>query len=86
EIFLPKSDMNVTGWTNLDFKKLLKESNCCSYESRLECLRKAEELLVEKMPVIPLYSYNFDYEKKSNLEGVVLSPLGGGDFKSARLL
>ncbi len=84
EIFLPNSSMNVTGWYNADFVNLVTHSNLES-ETRLESLRQAEAILLEEMPVIPLYHHSFDYVKKSGVEGVILSPLGGSDLKSARL-
>ena len=86
EIFLPTSDINETGWRDSRFSNLVHDSSLEQDPAkRLELMRQAEEILLAEMPVIPLYHYSFDYVKKKGVEGVVLSPLGGSDLKSARI-
>lgn len=79
--------LNDTGWHNDEFSSLLdackREHNI---EKRNEMLKKAEKILVEEMPVAPLYHYSFDYMKKEGVNEVVLSPLGPVDFKYATKL
>lgn len=52
-------------------------------DEREMLLREAEEELLEKMPVIPLYHYTFAYMKKPHVRAVYVSPLGFADFKRA---
>lgn len=78
------SGMNDTGWLNAHYVALL---DAClteiSTRTRNQLLHEAEEILVGEMPIIPVYHYAFDYLKKDELEGVLLSPLGMADFKYA---
>ncbi|MBJ7449216.1 MAG: peptide ABC transporter substrate-binding protein [Parachlamydiales bacterium] len=75
---------NNTNWENKDYTTLLDEADRTSNtEHRQILMQKAEKLLIEEMPVIPLYHCTFNYAQKDNLKGVVLSPLGFMDIKWA---
>ncbi len=79
------SGMNDTGWQNPAFISFLELS---LHEKdpiqRKELLHAAEQILVEEMPVAPVYHFSFDYAKQAEITGVVLSPLGIADFKHAK--
>lgn len=79
------SGLNDTGWQNEQFISLL-ESSAVERDAhkRVELLAEAEKILVDEMPIIPLYHYAFDYAKRDNISGVILSPLGLADFKYVR--
>ncbi|MFN0065097.1 MAG: peptide ABC transporter substrate-binding protein [Chlamydiales bacterium] len=80
------SGMNNTNWENPKFISLLDRSTVEKNPAiRRALLKEAEELLMEEMPIAPLYHHAFDYVKKDYVQDVVLSPLGGSDFKSARI-
>lgn len=83
ELFTADSAMNPSGWTDAEFAALLTASRH-EVERRHELLAEAEKILVEQMPIAPLYHYSFDYVKNQRVSGVVLSPLGTADFKTAR--
>ena len=78
------SGMNGTRWQDDRYASLIDlsmgESNS---EKRWALLQDVEEILMNEMPVIPLYHYSFDYVKKDWIDGVILSPLGIADFKKA---
>lgn len=78
--------MNTTGWENPAFTELLDLStHLTDLESRKALLQEAEKILVDEMPIAPLYHYSFDYIKHQYVQDVVLSPLGLADFKRARI-
>lgn len=53
---------NNTGWANEDYDRLLKEAALePDPEARLATLRRAEEILLEELPIIPLYWYTRVY-------------------------
>lgn len=88
ELFKYKDNgINDTGWHNDEYSLLLEKSKTtlCK-KGRNTLLAAAEKILVDSMPVAPLYHYSFDYVKREGVEDVVLSPLGSADFKSARKL
>lgn len=49
---------NDTGWENPEYTRLLRESNKeTDPEKRLELLKQAEAIIIEEMPVAPIYYY-----------------------------
>lgn len=85
EIFKYKdTGTNNTGWENAKYIDLLDQSALCKDQlERRSILREAELILMEQMPIIPIYHYTLNFLCKEGLEGVVLSPLGQVDFRWA---
>lgn len=78
------SGMNDTGWQNTAYIGLIDQATHeKDFEKRKALLHEAEKLLVEAMPIAPVYHYAFDYAKKQSIQNVILSPLGIADFKKA---
>ncbi len=78
--------LNDTGWQDEAYSALLEASTHeRNPQSRQELLLQAETILMNAMPIAPLYHYAFDYAKKSYVQDVVLSPLGIADFKTAHV-
>ncbi len=78
--------LNDTGWEDPEYIKLLDLSlKITDIQERNALLQEAERILMEKMPIAPVYHYSFDYIKQRYLQDVKLSPLGLADFKKARL-
>lgn len=75
---------NMSRWEHPTYQDLLKKSD---YEidpvKRREYLHKAEEFLMEEMPVIPLCFNKLHYMCNSHLKGVFISPLKEIDFRYA---
>jgi len=75
-------EMNFAQWHNPLYTKLLDKAQACvDTDKRLEYLRQAEEIVMEEIPVIPLFYYTFKYMKKEHLDNIYLSHLGQIDFK-----
>lgn len=76
--------VNCTHWEHPDYIRLLEAaSKEYSVEARRKKLLKVEQLLINEMPVIPLYSNVNTYLKKDHLKGVTISTLGTVSFKNA---
>lgn len=91
ELFKQKRDpvtgsgMNDTGWHHSEYSTLLEDAmKEVDHERREQMLLKAESILMQEMPVAPIYHYAFDYAKKKSIQDVLLSPLGIADFKYAK--
>lgn len=77
---------NNTHWESAKYIDLLNRSALCKgVEERRELLREAEQLLMEQMPIIPMYHFALNYLQQEGLEGVALSPTGQIDFRWASL-
>jgi oligopeptide transport system substrate-binding protein len=78
-----ETSTNHTSWENKEYITLLDRS---SVENdpivRRELLARAEQILVEEMPIIPLYHATFNHLSR-DIVGVYFSPLGYLDFAYA---
>jgi oligopeptide transport system substrate-binding protein len=85
EIFKNKSNgTNNTAWENQQFSELLNLSTRVSdRQNRMNILRRAEKILVNDMPVAPLYYNSYNYVKREQVKEVYFSDLGILDFKYA---
>lgn len=93
EIFKKRVDsktgegFNYTGWEDTNYIKILdlaKETTV--NEERIALLYEAENILLDKVPITPVYHYSFDCLKQNYVQNVFLSPLGIADFKSAKIV
>lgn len=48
---------NSTGWSRPEYDELIAQSQAASGQQRMDLLHKAETLLLEDLPVLPLYFY-----------------------------
>ncbi len=87
EVFKSKSaETNNTNWENNKYKELLEQSYLCpELDQRKKLLCQSEKILIDAMPMIPLYHATMLYVKDNRLTDVVLTPMGTIDFKSAFL-
>jgi oligopeptide transport system substrate-binding protein len=83
EVFKYKdASTNNTGWEDPEYIALLDRSSMAkTLEERKEALRAAERLLMEQMPIIPVYHLAMNFLQGEGLEQVALSPLGQIDFR-----
>lgn len=77
DLFVTGAGNNNPAYSNPEYDKLVeaakKETNSTK---RTEDLHKAEDILMNDMPVIPLYEYNNIICMKKYVKGVNVSPLG----------
>ena len=84
EVFKYKDgSTNNTGWENPEYIDLLNRSAISKSKERIELLGQAEAILMEEMPIIPVFHFALNYIKKPELSGVVLSPMGQLDLRWA---
>jgi len=69
-IWTSESGNNDTGWENEAYEKLLADARASSDPAkREELLQRAEQILVERGPVIPLYEYSNQMLLSDSVEG-----------------
>ncbi|MBG9980601.1 peptide ABC transporter substrate-binding protein [Facklamia sp. DSM 111018] len=77
-----KTGNNDTGWENENFKQLLDEAAAETDEAkRTQKLLDAEAVMMEEMPVIPIYYYTSNYVVKEGIEGLAPDALGNVSLK-----
>jgi len=57
ELFVGGGSLNDTAWSSPEFDRLMQASSLAEGEERLELLHDAEQVVIDDMPVIPLYYY-----------------------------
>lgn len=79
-------EMNTSQWHNLAYTNYFNlAQDSIDPVKRLDLMHKAENIVMEEMPVIPLFYYTFKYMKKAHLNNIYLSHLGQIDFKWASI-
>ena len=79
-----KNGNNDTGWENPKYKELLKQSTTeTDAAKRTELLKQAEAIMVEEMPVAPIYYYTNLYIGKDGVTGMEPDALGNVSLKQA---
>lgn len=75
---------NNTGWENAEYKKLLQQSAMESDAAkRRQLLKSAEEILMDEMPIIPIYFYSNTWLQKDYVKDVFIDGLSNIHFKWA---
>ena len=84
ESFITGSSMNRTTWSNAEYDKLITDTkNEIDEGKRWELLKQTDQLLMEEMPVIPLYFYNQTSLEKPGVTDILRHPVGYLDLKYA---
>ena len=75
---------NDCGFSNAEYDKLITDAKVeTDAAKRTEMLRKAEDILMDEMPIIPIYYYTNVRAWNDNVKGIQCSTLGKIYFKGA---
>ena len=81
-MFVTGGGHNRTGWSNSQYDSYIRQAEFETNEKkRFGIFRKAEGLLVDEVPIIPLYYYNYQNLINPAIRGHVDNPLNNFDFK-----
>ncbi|MCK4935076.1 MAG: peptide ABC transporter substrate-binding protein [Simkaniaceae bacterium] len=73
----PSMKKNYCGFSNVEYTQLLQDSFFAkNAKSRDHLFQRAEEILMQEMPIAPLYHYTLFYLQNSKVKGLEISPLG----------
>jgi oligopeptide transport system substrate-binding protein len=88
EVFKAKNNgTNNTGWENTSYQGLLNRSAKESDPARRKLiLKKAERLLIQEAPIIPLFHCTYNYVRDPLITNAYFSELGYIDFKYADII
>ena len=75
--------INGTHWENSHYTALLDASDSAlDIKERRMYMQRAEELALEELPIIPLFTQTYKYAKAKHLKGEILSPTGIMELKN----
>ncbi|KPJ97856.1 MAG: hypothetical protein AMK71_12355, partial [Nitrospira bacterium SG8_35_4] len=84
DLFVTNGGNNNTGWSNADYDRLIRnaarEQNT---DARMDLLEKAEAILIDEQPIIPLYFYVMTILKKPYLKGYYGNAMDLHNYKHA---
>ena len=84
DVFVTGNGNNDAHWSNKEYDELIRKAKLSSdQKERMELMHKAEKILMEEMPICPIYFYVNSFCMKDNIKGVGISPLGFVDFSEA---
>jgi oligopeptide transport system substrate-binding protein len=80
--FVTGGGNNETGWSNAEYDRLIAEAaRTGDPAQRLEVFQKAEAILMDELPIIPIYFYTRVYLKRPELKGWYPTLLDNHTFK-----
>lgn len=86
ETMLGDNKNNNSRWANAEYDKLINQAkNTLDNTARMKLMHDAEKILVNDMPIVPLF---FDTKKvlqKPNVKGIIRDPLGAVYFREASI-
>jgi len=83
DMFVTDGDMNNGRWSNARYDELIEIAKSSGDQKvRMEAMHEAEAILMEEMPVIPIYYYVQNICVHDYVKGVFWDPLGPPQFKN----
>lgn len=77
DMFVTNGGNNNTGWSNAQYDELIKKANLeADPAKRMQYMHDAEKILMDEMPIAPIYFYTHPYLMKDNLKDVVVPSFG----------
>ncbi len=77
DLFTSKSGNNSSAWNNPEYDKLIDTiKNTADQKVRFDSMHKAEQLLMDEMPIMPLYFYTKTIMEPKNLKNQYKAPTG----------
>ncbi|MGI6037644.1 MAG: peptide ABC transporter substrate-binding protein [Limnochordia bacterium] len=86
DMYISDEANNHSGWSNQRYDELIQLAKTTTDPlERVAYLHEAEAIIMEEMPVMPIYFYVEPYLQKDHIQGVIRSLYGFVDFKGARV-
>lgn len=85
DMFVTGGGNNQTGWSNAEYDKQIKDvaNKSGDQKVRIPAMHAAEKVLMDEMPIMPIYYYVNNYVLKDYVKGMFRSSLGPIDYKYA---
>lgn len=73
----PPENNNDTNWGNKNYDALVKKANSTgNQKERMAAMHEAEKILMDEMPIMPIYYYTKPCLIKDNVKDVIIPPFG----------
>jgi oligopeptide transport system substrate-binding protein len=86
DLWVTNGTNNETGWSNREYDRLIAEASRTSDQTaRFEAFQKAEAILLDEAPILPVYFYTHAFLIQPNVKGWYPTILDHHPYKYARL-
>ncbi len=73
--------INFSGWENHQYQHYLNQyRNTGDHQKRQILMQKAESILSDEMPIMPICYYQYSYLQKPHIRNLTISPIGAIQF------
>lgn len=87
DMFVTNGGNNKTGWSNARFDELIALAGSTGDQAqRFEYFQEAEQILIDEMPIIPIYTYSYKNLKHPSLQGIHGNVMDFKPYKYMRLV
>jgi oligopeptide transport system substrate-binding protein len=70
DMFVTDGGNNRTGWSNLEYDRLIQQAALTeNTKQRFELFQQAEQILIDNSPIIPIYTYTAKYLISPDVKG-----------------
>lgn len=77
DMFVTNGGNNDTGWSNKQYDELIKKANATGDQAvRMQTMHEAEKILMNEMPIMPIYFYTHPALVSDKLQDVVIPSFG----------
>ncbi|WP_337103889.1 peptide ABC transporter substrate-binding protein [Paenibacillus sp. YIM B09110] len=81
DMFVTKGGQNNTGFASPEYDALIKKAYASSdQQERIDAMKEAEQILMEQLPILPLYYYSSVYLLKPGFENIYLDYKGDIEY------
>lgn len=87
DMFITGGGHNDAYWSNTRYDELIRKATITTGDERMEALLEAEKILMDEMPISPLYFRARNFVQRPYVKGVVRFPVGvDNEFKWTYIL
>ncbi|WP_424766589.1 peptide ABC transporter substrate-binding protein [Paenibacillus sp. sgz302251] len=81
DMFVTNGGQNKTGFASAEYDELIKKAYATDdQKERIEAMTRAEQILMEEMPIMPIYYYSSVYMLKPGFKNIFLDYKGDIDY------
>lgn len=81
DMFVTKGGQNNTGFASEEYDALIQKAYASSdQQERMDAMKEAEQILMEQLPILPLYYYSSVYLLKPGFENIYLDYKGDIEY------
>ncbi|PTQ57952.1 MAG: Oligopeptide ABC transporter, periplasmic oligopeptide-binding protein OppA [Candidatus Carbobacillus altaicus] len=84
DLFMTGGGNNYPKWSNAEYDALIKEAKSTNdHDTRIKKMQEAEKLLIDEMPIAPIYFYTTVYMEKPYVKGAWRNSFSSTDYSRA---